>query len=122
MELAAPDIRQILCRWGHPQTNGKLERFHGEVLQWLPSFVEEFADRTVGRGDPGGHVGDMFHTVGRRDPMTRLIDWYNNDRTHESPELESAETPAMGVARKMSVAVGVRGGGESGVWEMSSCF
>ena len=74
--------------------------------------MKESADRTAGRGDPGGHVGDIFHTAGRRDPMTRLIDWYNNDRTHESLDLESAETPAMVFARKMPAAVGVGEEGE----------
>ena len=77
IDLAALDIRQILCGMGHPQTNDNLERFHGEVQRWLPTFVEKSADRITGRGDPGGHVDDIFYTTRRRDPMTRLIDWYN---------------------------------------------
>ena len=113
-ELAAMGIRQILRGAGHPLTSGKLWRFHGEVQRWLPTFVEESAERTARRGVPGGHVGDIFHAAGRRDPVTRLVDWYNNDRTHESLDLESAETPAMAFARRMPASAGADEGGESG--------
>ena len=118
-ELAAMGIRQILCGAGHPQTNGMLEKFHGKVQRWLPTFVEESAERTTRRGSSGGRAGYIFHTAGRRDPMTRLIDWYNNDRTHESLDLESAETPAVAFARKIPATVGVGEGGESGAWGVS---
>lgn len=31
-------IRQLLARVKHPQTNGKLERIHGEIQRKLPEF------------------------------------------------------------------------------------
>ena len=35
-DLARLDIRHVLARINHPQTNGKLERFHGELQRGLP--------------------------------------------------------------------------------------
>ena len=62
-ELARLDIKHILARVRHPQTNGKLERFHGELQRKLPPFIEASADKTVrSRGGDSGHVGSPFHT------------------------------------------------------------
>ncbi len=36
--LAEPNIRYIPAGVGHPQTNGKLERLHGEIRRKLPEF------------------------------------------------------------------------------------
>ena len=72
-ELVRLGIRQILARAGHPQTNGKLERFHGEIqrkLKWF-SGIDEF------------------------------VRWYNYDRPHDSLDRETLETPARAFVRKM---------------------
>ena len=72
-ELVALDIRRILARAGHPQTNGKLERFHGEIqrkLKWFSGIDE-------------------------------LVRWYNYDRPHDSLDREALETPARAFVRKM---------------------
>ncbi len=66
-------IRHILARVSHPQTNGKLERFYGEVER-------------------------KFHLF--RD-IDELIDWYNNIRPHMSLNLDVLETPSKAYARKM---------------------
>ncbi len=88
----------MLARIGHPHTNAKLERFHGELQRRLPRFVDASHHKAV-RGPPAGHVGDIFHTSGPTDPVARLIKWYNHDRRHMS--LERGETPAMAFRRKM---------------------
>ena len=109
-ELARLEIRHILARAGHPQTNGKLERFHGELQRRLPNFIGASADRTTrGGGIPGsaGHVGDIFHREGQTDPVTRLVRWYNHDRTHMSLG-DGTETPAQAFARKMPPPDAVR--------------
>ena len=82
-ELAALGIRQIPCGAGHPQTNGKLERFHGEVRQWLPTFVEESAEdhqtglsgRPRGRHLPHGgkaRSDDEAHRLVQQRPHPRI--------------------------------------------------
>ncbi len=35
-KLVDLDIKHILARVNHPQTNGKLERLHGEIVQAAP--------------------------------------------------------------------------------------
>ena len=72
-ELARLGIRQILARAGHPQTNGKLERFHGEIQRKLKWF----------------------------DGIDELVRWYNYDRPHDSLDRETLETPARAFVRKM---------------------
>ena len=72
-ELVKLGIRHILARVRHPQTNGKLERFHGVIQQRLHEF------------------GDI------RD----LVRWYNHVRPHKSLDWDSLETPARAFVRKM---------------------
>ena len=55
-------IHQILARVKHPQTNGKLERLHGEIQPKLPEF-EAILMR-------------------KRDPIDLFMQWYNYDRPH----------------------------------------
>ena len=101
-ELVRLGIRQILARAMHPQTNGKLARFHGEMQRKLHFFIEASAGKTVhSRGEDSGHVGSPFHTKGETDPVSRFVDWYNNDRPHMSLDRDKRETPAQAFARKM---------------------
>ena len=98
-ELVRLDIRHVLARINHPQTNGKLERFHGELQRRLPRFIGASHHKTV-RGPPAGHVGDIFNSSGPTDPVARLIKWYNYDRRHMSLK-NRRETPAQAFQRKM---------------------
>ncbi len=41
-ELVKLNIRHILAGIGHPQTNGKLERFHGELQRKMNHFVGSY--------------------------------------------------------------------------------
>ena len=101
--LVELDIRQILARVGHPQTNGKLERLHGEINRKLHFFEEaSYPGKTRG-GEPGGpHVGGPFHAGRARDPVDRFIEWYNHERPHMSLDRKSRETPARAFIRKMA--------------------
>ena len=72
-ELVALGIRHIRARAGHPQTNCKLERFHGAIqrkLKWFSGIDE-------------------------------LVRWYNYDRPHDSLDRETLETPVRAFVRKM---------------------
>lgn len=99
-ELGRLGIRHMLARADHPQTNGKLERFHRELKKHLPSFEAESAMSRAGR--KGAHVGGPFHAGGPRDPVEILIDGHNDDRRRASPDADSGETPAGAFARKMA--------------------
>ena len=99
-KLVQLGIKQVMARVRHPQTNGKLERFHSEIKQHLKSFEDESASNTVRNADPDGHVGNPFHTAGATDPMTRLVDWYNN-LPHMSLK-DGKETPAEAYVRKQA--------------------
>lgn len=94
-ELVRMGIRHVLA--GRAQTGGKLGRFCRELKRHLPSFEEESAMSGTGRG---GGFGGPFHTRGPRDPVDRLVDWYNNERFHDSLDADSGETPAGAFARK----------------------
>lgn len=74
--LVEMGIKHRLARVNHPQTNGKLERFHGEIQA-------------------------KFHLF--RD-MDEFVDWYNNIRPHMSLDWDNLETPAQAFARKMPAA------------------
>ncbi|MBI1658858.1 MAG: transposase [Thaumarchaeota archaeon] len=99
-KLVQLGIKQVMARVRHPQTNGKLERFHSEIKQHLKSFEDESASNTVRNADPDGHVGNPFHTAGMTDPVTRLVDWYNN-LPHMSLK-DGKETPAEAYVRKQA--------------------
>ena len=72
-KLVELDIRQILARVKHPQTNGKLERIHGKIQRKLPKF-ESILMRTS-------------------DPIDLFMKWYNYERPHMSPDYDNLETP-----------------------------
>jgi len=57
MRLAGPGMCQILTGVNHPQTNGNLERLHGEIQCMLRLFEEIM--------------------IGRSDPMDLFMQWYN---------------------------------------------
>ena len=101
-ELVSMNIHHIPARVRHPQTNGKLERFHGELQRKLHLFEEESIDRTTrsNRSDDA-HVGRPFSTEPKKDPVTRLVEWYSYDRPHMSLDLDSLETPARAFVREM---------------------
>ena len=94
-------IRHVLARVRHPQTNGKIERFHEEIERHLTGFEAESVAVSTRCGPDGAaaHVGGPFHQSGPKDAMTRLVEWYNEDRPHMS--LDEGETPAEAFVRKM---------------------
>lgn len=71
--LITNDIRHILARVAHPQTNGKLERIYGEVERKLHLFKD----------------------------IHELVHWYNHIRPHMSLDWDNLETPAQAYVRKM---------------------
>ena len=101
--LVELDIRQILARVRHPQTNGKLERLHGEIQRKLCHFEDSSYDKTVqDRETKSGHVGNPFNTAPRKDALDRFMEWYNYERAHMSLDWEKQETPAQAFIRKMA--------------------
>ncbi|MGI0090563.1 MAG: DDE-type integrase/transposase/recombinase, partial [Nitrososphaerales archaeon] len=72
--LISLEIRQILGRVRHPQTNGKIERFFRTVGDKLPRF--------------GNNID-------------ALMEWYNMRRPHMSLNLDVIETPYKAYLRKM---------------------
>ncbi len=79
--LAELGIKQILAGVRHPQTNGKLERLHGEIQRKLPEFEAIMMRKS--------------------DPVDLFMQWYNYDRPHMSLGLDGEETPAQAFVRKM---------------------
>ncbi len=72
-ELVKLEIKHIMARVNRPQTNGKLERFHGEIQRkqkWFGTIDE-------------------------------LVRWYNHIKPHMSLDWDNLETPAKAYARKM---------------------
>ena len=80
-KLVELGIRQILAGVGHPQTNGKLERLHGEIQRKLHEFEEIMMRKS--------------------DPIDLFMRWYNYDRPHMSLDWDNLETPAQAFERKM---------------------
>ena len=78
--LAELDIRQILVGVRHPQTNGKVERLHGEIQRKLHEFEAIMMRKS--------------------DLMNLFMRWYNYNRPHMS--MENGETPAEAFERKMT--------------------
>ena len=75
-------IRQILAGVRHPQTNGKLERLHGEIQRKLPEFEAIMMRKS--------------------DPVDLFMEWYNHRRPHMSLGVDGEnETPVQAFARKM---------------------
>ena len=74
-------IQQILAGVRHPQTNGKLERLHGEIQRKLHRFEEIMMRKS--------------------DPIDLFMKWYNYDRPHMSLDWDNLEKPAEAFARKM---------------------
>jgi putative transposase len=70
--LAEHEIKHILCRVSHPQTNGKLERFYGVYEQKQHQFrsIDEY------------------------------VHWHNEIKPHLSLNLETLETPIQAFHRK----------------------
>ena len=92
-KLVEMEINQILARVNHPQTNGKLERLHGELQRKLHLFE-----------DIAGPPGSACPVDGQKiepDPVARFVRWYNHERPHESLNDEDLETPAQAFTRKM---------------------
>ncbi len=95
-------IKQILAGVHHPQTNGKLERLHGEIQRKLHHFTESSVDKATRlRGSDDAHVGGPLNTEPKKDAIARFIEWYNDERAHQSLDWENLETPARAYVRKM---------------------
>ncbi len=71
--LIENEIRHVLGRVSHPQTNGKVERFFRTVKDKLDRF----------------------------ESLDRLMEWYNTVRPHMSLNLDVIETPYQAYGRKM---------------------
>jgi putative transposase len=74
--LADHEIKHILCRVNHPQTNGKLERFYG-VLE----------DKMIHRA--------QIATI------PEYVHWHNEIKPHMSLDWENLETPIQAFHRKL---------------------
>ncbi len=97
-------IRHILARVRHPQTNGKLERLHGEMQRKLRRFEAASSAKTRRGASGDSHVGGPFCTAPAKDPVERFMEWYNHDRPHMSLDWDNLETPAQAFERKMPPA------------------
>lgn len=71
--LAEHEIEHVLARVNHPQTNGKIERFFGEVKRKIHLFSSP----------------------------DELVHWYNEIKPHMSLDWENLETPSQAFKRKM---------------------
>ncbi|MGH9919921.1 MAG: DDE-type integrase/transposase/recombinase [Nitrososphaerales archaeon] len=84
--LIENEIRHVLGRVSHPQTNGKVERFFRTVKDKLPEFGS----------------------------LDELMTWYNTKRPHMSLNLDVIETPYQAYLRKMPDKAGVLEDEEAG--------
>ena len=99
-ELAELGIKHVMARIRHPQTNGKLERFHAEIERHRASFEEESMHNAARGVHAGDHIGSPFYTASVIDPVSRLVEWHN---TLEHMSLEDGiETPAEAYERKQA--------------------
>ncbi len=94
-------IRHMLARVRHPQTNGKLERLHGEMQRKLRRFEAASSAKTKRGASEDSHVGGPFCVAPARDPVERFMEWYNHDWPHMSIDWDNLETPARAFKRKM---------------------
>jgi len=92
-ELVRLDIKHILARVNHPQTNGKIERFHGELQKKLCEFEDVAGPPGTGCAVGGSKI--------ESDPIARFIRWYNYRRPHDSLDTSIREKPAEAYIRKM---------------------
>lgn len=93
-------IRHIKARTRHPQTNGKLERLHGEMERKLYLFVESSASRTTRSvGGRPSHVGSPFYTTPASDPVDRFFHWFNFERPNMALDTSKRETPIQAFYR-----------------------
>ena len=67
------NIKHILSRVGHPQTNGKVERLFGELQRKFPVY-DAYMQR-------------------KSDPVDMFIKWYNYEHVHMSLNTDIRETP-----------------------------
>ena len=86
-ELKRLGIRHVLARIRRPQTNGKIERIRKEIERRQASFEAESSRTATGCDRPGGGgghftVGSQFRSKGPMDPIDRLAEWYNYERSH----------------------------------------
>ena len=72
---------EVTCYPADPQTNGKVERLHGEIHRKLHEFEEIMMRKS--------------------DPIDLFMQWYNYDRPHMSLDRKSREMPARAFVRKM---------------------
>ena len=104
-KLVELGIKQILAGVRHPQTNGKLERLHGEMQRKLHRFEAAAPSSKIRRGaSKDSHVGGPFCAAPAKDPVERFMEWYNHDRPHMSLDWDNLETPAQAFKRKMPPA------------------
>lgn len=66
-------IRQILCRYNHPQSNGKLEKFYDTYRRHRDEF----------------------------ESFKAFVDWYNTVRPHMSLDWKNLETPEKAFWKKL---------------------
>lgn len=65
-------IRQILCKYNHPQSNGKMEKWFDTYNRYRENF----------------------------DSINGFVDWYNRIRPHMSLNFDELETPEQAFYRK----------------------
>ena len=75
------NIKHILSRVGHPQTNGKVERLFDEIQRKLPVYALAYIQRTS-------------------DPVDMFIQWYNYEHVHMSLNTNIRETPYKAFVNK----------------------
>ena len=67
------EIRHVLSGVGHPQTNGKIERFFGEVKARLDTFAD----------------------------VDEIVAWWNTAKPHRSLNFKAGETPCEAFEARM---------------------
>jgi transposase InsO family protein len=63
----------VLCGFNHPQTNGKIEKFHDLYIRHRERFAS----------------------------LDELVVWHNDEKPHRALNLNKAETPSQAFIRKM---------------------
>ena len=105
-KLVELDIRHILARVKHPQTNGKLERLHGEIQRKLDVFGDV--------AGPPGTAAPFGSGPIEPDPVARFMKHYNYERPHMSLDWDNLETPYQAFQRKMPPPDVAIEGGQAG--------